>query len=85
MRFFNDAGKLVLLRVTGNDLSRLDEARIGHSSQGAAFSSDGKHVFVGNRVEKEIQILSLDGTTLRDTGVRIGVKGGPAAIRFADK
>jgi hypothetical protein len=36
-------------------------------------------------VEKEIQILSLDGTTLRDTGVRIGVKGGPAAIRFADK
>ena len=36
-------------------------------------------------VEKEIQILSLDGTTVRDTGVRIGVKGGPAAIRFADK
>jgi len=83
--FFNDAGKLVLLRVTGNDLSRLGEAPIGHWSQGAAFSPDGKHVFVGNMVEKEIQILSLDGTTVRDTGVRIGVKGGPAAIRFADK
>jgi len=83
--FFNDSGKLVLLRVTGNDLSRLGEAPIGHWSQGAAFSPDGKHVFVGNMVEKEIQILSLDGTTLRDTGVRIGVKGGPAAIRFADK
>jgi DNA-binding beta-propeller fold protein YncE len=83
--FFNDAGKLVLLRVTGNDLSRLGEAPIGHWSQGAAFSPDGTHVFVGNMVEKEIQVLSLDGTTLRDTGVRIGVKGGPAAIRFADK
>ena len=83
--FFNDAGKLVLLRVTGNDLSRLGEAPIGHWSQGAAFSPDAKHVFVGNMVEKEIQILSLDGTTVRDTGVRIGVKGGPAAIRFADK
>ena len=83
--FFNDAGKLVLLRVTGNDLSRLGEASIGHWSQGAAFSPDGKHVFVGNMVEKEIQILSLDGTTVRDTGVRIAVKGGPAAIRFADK
>src|SRR5437870_3738408 len=83
--FFNDAGKLVLLRVSGNDLSRLGEAPIGHWSQGAAFSPDGKHVFVGNMVEQEIQILSLDGTTVRDTGVRIAVKGGPAALRTADK
>lgn len=83
--FFNDAGKLVLLHVSGTDLSRVGEASIGHWSQGAAFSSDGKRVFVGNMVEKEIQVLSLDGTTLRDTGVRIGVKGGPAAIRSADK
>jgi DNA-binding beta-propeller fold protein YncE len=83
--FFNDAGKLVLLRVSGTDLARVGEAAIGHWSQGAAFSADGKHVFVGNMVEKEIQVLSLDGTTLRDTGVRIGVKGGPAAIRSAEK
>jgi DNA-binding beta-propeller fold protein YncE len=83
--FFNDAGKLVLLRVSGTDLARVGEAAIGHWSQGAAFSADGKHVFVGNMVEKEIQVLSLDGTTLRDTGVRLGVKGGPAAIRSADK
>jgi DNA-binding beta-propeller fold protein YncE len=83
--FFNDAGKLVLLRVSGTDLLRAGEAAIGHWSQGAAFSSDGKRVFVGNMVEKEIQVLSLDGTTLRDTGVRIGVKGGPAAIRSGEK
>jgi hypothetical protein len=36
-------------------------------------------------VEKAIQVLALDGTTLRDTGLRLAVKGGPAAIRFADK
>ena len=83
--FFNDAGKLVLLRVSGTDLSRVGEVAIGHWSQGAAFSPDGKHIFVGNMVEKEIQVLGLDGTTLKDTGVRIAVKGGPAAIRIADK
>src|SRR5882672_7905697 len=83
--FFNDAGKLVLLRVSGTDLSRLAEAPIGHWSQGAAFAPDGKHVFVGNMVEKDIQVFSLDGSTLRDTGVRLAVKGGPAAIRTADK
>src|SRR5499426_4107517 len=83
--FFNDAGKLVLLRVSGTDLSRLGEAAIGHWSQGAAFAPDGKHVFVGNMVEKDLQVFSLDGGTLKDTGVRIAVKGGPAAIRIADK
>jgi len=83
--FFHDGGKLVLLGVTGTDLSRLGEAPIGHWSQGAAFSPDGKHVFVGNMVEKAIQVLALDGTTLRDTGLRLAVKGGPAAIRFANK
>jgi hypothetical protein len=30
-------------------------------------------------------VFSLDGATLKDTGVRIAVKGGPAAIRTADK
>ena len=83
--FFAEAGKLVLLRVSGMDLSRFAEAPIGHWSQGAAFSPDGKHLFVGNMVEKDIQVFSLDGGTLRDTGVRIAVKGGPAALRSADK
>jgi DNA-binding beta-propeller fold protein YncE len=83
--FFNDAGKLVLLRVSGTDLSRLAEAPIGHWSQGAAFAPDGKHIFVGNMVEKDLQVFSLNGGTLKDTGVRIAVKGGPAAIRIADR
>ena len=34
---------------------------------------------------RDIQVFSLEGGTLRDTGVRIAVKGGPAALRTADK
>jgi DNA-binding beta-propeller fold protein YncE len=83
--FYNDAGKLVIVRVTGKTLSRVAEARIGRWSQGAAFSADGKTILVGNMVEKDYWVFQWDGRTLRDTGQRVKVNGGPAAIRTADR
>jgi DNA-binding beta-propeller fold protein YncE len=83
--FFNDHARLVLLRVTGTRLEKFAEAPLGHWSQGAAFSPDGKTILVGNMVEKDIQVLQLSGNTLRDTGQRLKVKGGPAAVRTADR
>jgi DNA-binding beta-propeller fold protein YncE len=83
--FRSDHGKLVLFRVSGTSLSKLAEAPIGHWSQGAAFSADGRMILVGNMVEQELQVFELAGGNLRDTGLRIKVKGGPAAIRTADK
>jgi DNA-binding beta-propeller fold protein YncE len=83
--FFNDAGKLVMVRVTGTTLSRVAEAPIGHWSQGVAFSPDGKTLLVGNMVEKDYWVFNWDGSALRDTTQRVKVNGGPAAIRTADK
>jgi DNA-binding beta-propeller fold protein YncE len=83
--FYNDAGKLVIVRVTGRTLARVAEARIGRWSQGVAFSPDGKTLLVGNMIEKDYWVFQWDGTTLRDTGQRIKMNGGPAAIRIADK
>jgi len=83
--FYNDAGKLVIVRVTGKMLSRVGEAPIGHWSQGAAFSPDGKTILVGNMVEKDYWVFQWDGATLKDTGQRVKVNGGPAAIRTAEK
>jgi DNA-binding beta-propeller fold protein YncE len=83
--FFSDTGKLVLLRVSGTSLTKVAEAPIGHWSQGVAFSPDGRTILVGNMVEKDLQVFEWNGTTLRDTGHRIKVKGGPAAIRTADR
>ncbi len=83
--FYNDAGKLVIVRVTGKRLSRVAEGPIGHWSQGAAFSPDGKTILVGNMVEKDYWVFRWDGSTLRDTGQRVKMNGGPAAIRTADK
>jgi DNA-binding beta-propeller fold protein YncE len=82
--FYNDNGKLVMLRVKDMKLTKVAEAPIGHWSQGAAFSADGKTILVGNMVEKEVQVFSFDGRALKEIA-RIKVKGGPAAIRTAEK
>jgi DNA-binding beta-propeller fold protein YncE len=83
--FYNDAGKLVIVRVTGKTLSRVAEAPIGHWSQGTIFSPDGKTILVGNMIEKDYWVFQWDGSTLKDTGHRVKVNGGPAAIRTAEK
>jgi DNA-binding beta-propeller fold protein YncE len=83
--FYHDAGKLVIVRVTGQTLSRVAEAPIGHWSQGAVFSPDGKTILVGNMVEKDYWVFQWDGSTLRDSGQRVKMTGGPAAIRTVEK
>jgi DNA-binding beta-propeller fold protein YncE len=83
--FYNDAGKLVIVRVTGKTLARVAEAPIGHWSQGVAFAADSKTILVGNMIEKDYWVFQWDGSTLRDTGQRLKMNGGPVAIRTADK
>jgi len=83
--FYHDGGSLVLLRVDGLKLTKIAEAATGHWSQGAAFSPDGKTILVGNMVEKDVQVFAWDGTSLRDTGERLPMKGGVAAIRTVER
>jgi hypothetical protein len=83
--FYSDNGKLVLFRVNGTTLARVAEAPIGHWSQGVTFSADGKTLLAGNMVEKDLWVFDWNGSTLRDTGQRIKVNGGSAALRTAEK
>jgi DNA-binding beta-propeller fold protein YncE len=82
--FYADNGKLVILRAANMRLTKVAEAPIGHWSQGAAFSPDGKTILVGNMVEKDVQVFTFDGRALKEVG-RIKVNGGPAAVRTAEK
>ena len=83
--FYNDHGKVLVYRVEQKKLTKLAEAPIGHWSQGVAFTPDNQYVLVQNMVEKDIMIFKLDGEKLEDTGQRLKMKGGPAAIRTAEK
>jgi DNA-binding beta-propeller fold protein YncE len=83
--FYNNAGKLVIVRVTGKTMSRVAEAPIGRWSQGVAFSADSKTILVGNMIEKDYWVFFWDGQSLKDTGQRVKMNGGPAAIRTVEK
>jgi DNA-binding beta-propeller fold protein YncE len=83
--FYNSAGKVVIVRINGKTLSRVAEAPIGRWSQGVAFSADSKTILVGNMVEKDYWVFSWDGQSLKDTGQRVKMSGGPAAIRTVEK
>ena len=83
--FFNDAGKVILYRVDGTRLIPIAAAFVGHWAQGVAFSADSRVILVGNMVERNVQVLRWDGTSLTDRGERIPVNGGSAALRTADR
>jgi DNA-binding beta-propeller fold protein YncE len=78
--FYAPRGRVVVFRIAGGKLTKVDEAAIGKWSQGAAFSLDSKTLIVGNMVEEEIQVLKFDGQKLSDEGVKLKVEGGPAAF-----
>ncbi len=83
--FYHDHGQLVLFRIADGKFVPVARAPIGHWSQGAAFSADGKTVLVGNMVEKNLQVFNWDGKNLRDSGVAIPLKGGSVAVATAQK
>ncbi len=74
-------GQLVVLRIDDGRLVRVAQADVGTWGQGVVFNTDGTRIFMQNMVEREIQVLAFDGTRITDTGTRIAVQGGPAAIR----
>jgi outer membrane protein assembly factor BamB len=78
---FKPNGMLVMYRLDGDKLTKVSEAPIGAWSQGVSFSKDGKTVAAQNMIQKNIQVFKNDDGKLTDTGQKIEVGGGAAAIR----
>jgi DNA-binding beta-propeller fold protein YncE len=79
--FHAERGSFVLLRVEGLRLVRLGEAPIGSYTQGLAFLNDGKRVLIQNGIQREIQVLAIDGDKVSDTGLRVPLDAAPSSLR----
>ena len=82
--FFQDHGRLRILRLENRRLVPVTEARVGHWCQGVAWTSDSKTVLTQCMSEREILSFRFDGRVLTPAGA-VKVNGGPAGIRVVGR
>lgn len=72
-----------LLRIEGGRLQVVGAAGAGDWVQGMGFSRDGRTLLIGNMADRTLGVYRIEGNGITDTGQRLAVSGGPAAIGTA--
>ncbi len=62
-------------------MTKIKELEVGGLPEGIVFSPDGKYLYVGNLIDRDVSILRVDGTNVTDTGKRLKLPGQPASMR----
>jgi len=78
--FRREKSFVALLKIDGKKVRRVARAEVGNLAEGAAFSPDGKYLYVGNYLDNDITILRVENDKL----VRVGslkLPGHPASLR----
>jgi DNA-binding beta-propeller fold protein YncE len=76
----HDNSYVVLLKIDGKTVRKVAQADVGGLSEGIAFSPDGRHLYVGNFVDGNVDILRVDGDTLTKVA-NFALPGHPASMR----
>lgn len=76
---YNKNGRVTLLKIEGTTVTRGNVVEVGRLPEGAAFSRDGRTVYVPNFLDRNISILHIKNGKLVDGGT-IPIPGQGAAI-----
>ncbi len=74
-------GSVAVLGIDGKKVTKVGEVEVGGLPEGVVFSPDGKYLYVGNFLDRDVSILRVDGTTVTDTGKKLVLPGHPASMR----
>ena len=74
-------GKVAVLEISGKTVRKTGEVEVGGMPEGVVFSPEGRYVYVGNFLTRNVSILRVEGGALVDTGKTIDLEAGPAAMR----
>jgi DNA-binding beta-propeller fold protein YncE len=81
--FYHRNGHLTVLRIDGKKVTKVKEIEVGGLPEAVAFTPDGRYLYVGNYLDKDISILRVNGTDITDTGKRFKLPGHPASGRMS--
>ncbi|MFL9903099.1 YncE family protein [Paraburkholderia fungorum] len=79
--FYHREGSFILLRTDGKKLTKVGEVPTGGWTQGLAFTPDGKTVLVQNTMQKQIEVIAINGDRAVDTGQRLQFDSAPSGMR----
>jgi DNA-binding beta-propeller fold protein YncE len=79
--YYHPGGAVSILRIDGKKVTRAGEVTVGALPEGAVFSADGSHIYVGNFIDSDLSVLQVTGDKVTDTGQRFKLPGQPASMR----
>jgi DNA-binding beta-propeller fold protein YncE len=81
--FHHPNGSVTVLRIQGKTVTPIKTIEVGAFPEAAAFTPDGRYIYVGNFADQDFSILKVDGTDVTNTGKRFPVPGHPASARMS--
>jgi DNA-binding beta-propeller fold protein YncE len=82
--FHKPNGSVSVLRIDGKKVTKVGDLEVGGLPEGAAFTPDGKYLYVGNYLDQDLSILKVDGTKITPVK-RFKLSGHPASIRMSTR
>jgi DNA-binding beta-propeller fold protein YncE len=82
---FNRNGSVVILKIDGKKVTKIDEVEVRGLPEGVVWSADGKYLYVGNFMDSDVSILKVEenkkGIRVVNTGKNFKLPGQPASMR----
>ena len=79
--YYHRNGTVVVLKINGKKVTKINEIEVRGDPEGAVFSADGKYLYVANFMDSDISILRVEGTKVTNTGKSLKLPGHPASMR----
>lgn len=80
--FFTKNGSAALISIgAGGKLKLVNSLPLGALPEGIAFSPNSEYVYIGNYLDRNLQVFRIAGGKLVDTGVKLALPGQPASMR----
>jgi DNA-binding beta-propeller fold protein YncE len=82
--FYHRNGFLAVLHISGKKVRKVAEVEVGGLPEGAAFTPDGKYLYVGNYLDSDLSILRVRRGKITPVK-RFKLPGHPASVGMSEK